>query len=149
LAGVYLRPAWVLYALLSLSWSIDFSEYLWGSGSTFCFSPAYGFLLPAYATLWLGGRWFARHYEYGIKGLTRLASAFFTSVVSCELFSSGGFYFLSGRFVNTSLAEFGERFVRYFPSSLKAMAFYVSLALVLHLALRLVAHRHSKARLTT
>ena len=50
-----------------------------------------------------------------------------------ELFSSGGFYFFSGRF-EPNLAEFGARIARYFPSSLATLAFYVAVAAIVHAA---------------
>ncbi|MGH8590136.1 MAG: hypothetical protein ACREXX_12665, partial [Gammaproteobacteria bacterium] len=105
-----------------------------GGVSSFCMSPAYGFLLPAYGALWLAGRWYAVRHRFAFSTLLPLAASVVIGGVVSELFSSGGFYFFSGRF-EPNLAEFGTRIVRYFPSSLATLAFYVAVAAIVHAAL--------------
>ncbi len=151
LAGVYLRPAWVLPALLALVWGLDFLPYLRdgaslaeviGGGRAFCLTPAYFFLLPAYGALWLAGRWYARRHRFQWRTLLPLLGAVFVGALVSELFSSGGFYFFSGRFDEPTLAEFGARLERYFPASLGSMAFYVGIAAAIHALLGLAAGAH-------
>jgi hypothetical protein len=141
LAGVYLRPVWALPAMLALVWGVDFFPHLQsgaslteivGGGEAFCLTPAYVFLLPAYSALWFAGRWYARQYRFEWRTLLPLTAAAFAGAASCELFSSGGFYFFSGRFAEPGFAEFGARLVKYFPSSLQSVAFYVGIAAVVH-----------------
>lgn len=132
LAGVYLRSIKVLPALFALTWILDFASYTWGGGSGFCLTPAYVFLIPAYTTMWLAGLWFAGHYAFGWRALLMLSLAAFAGAFICELLSSGGFYFFSGRFVDTTLTEFGTRVVKYFPHSLQSVAFYVGIAAAVH-----------------
>ncbi len=132
LAGVYLRRVWVLPALLALAWSLDFAAFKWGGASNFCLTPAYLFLLPAYGSLWFAGRWYARQYRFEWRTLLPLTMAALGGAVACELFSSGGFYFFSGRFANPTMAEFGAREIEYFPQYLQSLAFYVGLAAVVH-----------------
>jgi hypothetical protein len=50
----------------------------------------------------------------------------------CGVISSGSFCFLSGRFEQTTLMEFAERFTRYFPHSLSSLMFYVGIGAILH-----------------
>ena len=140
LAGVYLRPMWIAAALLVEAALIDSAAIALGGVSSFCTSPAYGFLLPAYGALWLAGRWYgktpnkqARHRFAFSTSLPLAASVVIGGAVS-ELFSSGGFYWFSGRF-EPNLAEFGARIARYFPSSLASLAFYVAVAAIVHTAL--------------
>ncbi|MGH8613762.1 MAG: hypothetical protein ACREYF_17525 [Gammaproteobacteria bacterium] len=140
LAGVYLRAIWVFPALLAGAAFLDFAAITWGGVSSFCISPAYGFLLPAYGALWLAGRWYARRQRFQLATLIPLVSSMLVGAAVCELFSSGGFYFLSGRF-DPSLTEFGTRLARYLPPSLAAMAFYVALAAIAHAALGAVGER--------
>jgi hypothetical protein len=64
LAGVYLRPMWMLSALLVEAAFIDYLAIAVGGVSSFCISPAYGFLLPAYGALWLAGRWYAVRHRF-------------------------------------------------------------------------------------
>lgn len=138
LAGFYLRSAWAFGALLAEVVAIDYVAIALGGVSAFCVSPAYGFLLPAYGTLWLAGRWFAARYSFGMNALPALGASLLASVTLAEIFTSGGFYFFSGRFAETSLAEFGSRLVKYFPHSLESFAFWIGIALAVHLAFAVV-----------
>ncbi|MGH8586445.1 MAG: hypothetical protein ACREWE_09785, partial [Gammaproteobacteria bacterium] len=134
LAGVYLRPMWIAAALLVEAALIDYAAIAFGGVSSFCMSPAYGFLLPAYGALWLAGRWYAVRHRFAFSTLLPLAAGVVIGGVVSELFSSGGFYFFSGRF-EPNLAEFGARIARYFPGSLATLAFYVAVAAIVHAAL--------------
>ncbi len=137
LAGFYLRPLWAFPTLLALAAASDFTAIAWFGISDLCVSPAYGFLLPAYAALWFAGRWYAGRYRFALPALVPLAGSLIIGAAACELVSSGGFYFFSGRF-EPSLTEFGTRLVHYFPLSLAAMAFYVALAAIVHAAIETV-----------
>ena len=139
LAGVYLRPAWVLVALMGEAFALDVAAITWGGVSGFCFTPAYTLLLPAHAALWLGGRWYAARHRQAWSTLMPLAGALLGSAVVAEVLASGGFYLFSGRFAELSLAELGARLVQYFPSSLQALALYTALAAITHAALSLAA----------
>lgn len=134
LAGLYLRPAWTFTALLALAALIDYLAVTVANASTFCISPAYLFLLPAYGALWLAGHWYARRYRFEWRTLMPLSLAVIGGATVSELLSSGGFYFFSGRFAETTLAEFGARLVHYFPASLQSMLFYIAIAAVSHSA---------------
>ena len=132
LAGVYLRPAWVFAALFLDGMLIDIAAVTWGGVSGFCISPAYVFLVPAHAALWAAGRWYAGHHSYRVATLLPLAAAVFGAAVAAELLASGSFYLFSGRFEDLSLAELISRLLRYFPSSLEALAFYTGIAALVH-----------------
>lgn len=147
LAGVYLRPVWVLPATLAFIWGLDFSPHLFSGaslaeivngGRAFCLTPAYFFLLPAYAALWFAGRWYAGRHRFAWRTLLPLGAAACASAAVCELFSSGGFYFFSGRFAEPTLGEFATRLMTYFPRYLQSLAFYVGLAAVVHALFGLV-----------
>ena len=93
-------------------------------------------LLPAYGTFWLAGRWYAQRLHATMTTMMgRLVFSLLVGALLCELFSNGGFYFLSGRFAQTSLVEFGARLVKYFPHDLSSLAFYVGVTAVIHTAL--------------
>lgn len=132
LAGFYLRSVWTLPGFLALTWGLDFASFTWGGASGFCLTSAYIFLLPAYSALWFAGHWYAKQYRFEWRTLLPLVTAVLVGSMACELFSSGGFYFFSGHFVDTSMAEFGVRLMTYYPSYLQSMVFYVSIATVLH-----------------
>lgn len=137
LAGSYLSSRWVFPALLAEAAVLDFTAVMWGGVSSFCVSPAYGFLIPAYGVLWVAGRWYAERHRDTVATLALLAMSVLVGGAVCELISSGSFYFFSGRFESTSLAGFAHRFVRYLPQSISSLAFYVFVAGVIHAVVRM------------
>jgi len=132
LAGVYLRNNGALPGFLALSWVLDFAAYTWGGASNFCITPAYVFLLPAYSALWFAGRWYAQKHQFEWRTLMPLVAAVLVGAVACELFSSGGFYFFSGRIAEPTLSAFIAQEMTYFPMYLQSLAFYVGMATVVH-----------------
>jgi hypothetical protein len=148
LAGLYLRPLWIFPALLALAGFLDYAAITWNGVSSFCVSPAYAMLLPAYGVLWLAGRWYAKRYSFEWTTVMPLSLAVVAGTTVCELLSSGSFYFFSGRFVDTNFAEFGARLVKYFPGSLQAVLFYIAIAAITH-TLFVLAHNASTNHNTT
>ena len=146
IGGFYLRRAgWFLFFLMQ-AFLLDLVAVTWGGVSNFCVSPAYPFLLPAYAALWFSGRWYASHFILARNNIPVFIFSIFSGALVCELFSSGGFYFVSGRFADISLTGFAERFIIYFPSSLGNLLFYVAIAGALHIAVAVTRRNTSKSR---
>lgn len=146
LAGVYLRPMWVFPALLALCAGLDFSAITVGNTSDFCVTPAYGFLLPAYGSLWLAGRWFAQRYSFSFKTLAPLGGSMLVAAIVSEVLSSGGFYFFGGRYADPTIAEFGNRLVKYFPHQIENLAFWVGIAMMVHIVSVLIqTNQHVKS----
>jgi hypothetical protein len=148
LAGLYLRPLWVPAALFMLGFGVDYAAINVGGVSDFCFTPAYGFLIPAYAALWFSGRWYATRHRFTLATLLPLGVSIVLGALTAELLSSGGFYFLSDRFAETSLAGFVPRLVQYFPASLSALAFYLGIAVLVHTAFALTVGTGRNHRLS-
>jgi len=138
LAGLYLKPKWIFPALLALCAAIDYYVITFNGVSSFCVSPAYGFLIPAYGVLWLAGRWFNTQYSFSAKALLPLVGSVAISAMMSELFSSGGFYFLGGRYADPTLAVFGERLMQYFPHQLEGIGFWLGTALIVHVVFALI-----------
>lgn len=134
LAGVYLRAFWIAPVLMLGAGLADYVAITWGGVSSFCISPAYWLLIPAYGALFLAGRVYARHHRLSWSALPWLLGSALAGAVLAELFSSGGFYFFSGQFAEPSLGEFIPRLVKYFPLMLSTMAAYLGLAAVIHVA---------------
>ncbi len=149
LAGIYLRPVWAMTALLLLCAGMDSYAFIWGNASGYCLTAAYAFLVPAYGAQWFAGRWYAKQHQFAWHTLLPLSAATLAGSALCELFSSGGFYFFSGRFAEPNLAEFASRLVKYFPGSLQAIAFYILCASLLHAAFTLVAGTNQAGKRTT
>ncbi|PKO45223.1 MAG: hypothetical protein CVU29_08750 [Betaproteobacteria bacterium HGW-Betaproteobacteria-22] len=146
LAGLYLRPTWMFPALLALCAGLDFYSITFAGTSGFCVTPAYGFLLPAYGTMWLAGRWFAKRYSFSAHAMLPLIGSVAVAAPISELFSSGGFYFFGGRYPDPTFSVFGERLMKYFPHQLENIGFWLGVALITHVALVLVSRAsHAKA----
>lgn len=133
LAGFYLSSKVFFPALLVFAGLLDYLAITIGGVSSYCVSPAYSLLIPAYGSLWLAGRWYRQKHEFNVQTLLPLLIAVTVSIAICTVISSGGFYFLSGRYVETSLIEFGLRFVHYFPTYLANSGLYISIALFSHI----------------
>jgi hypothetical protein len=146
LAGFYLRPLWMFPALMALAGVSDYMAIAWFGVSDFCMSPAYGFLLPAYGALWIAGRWYARRHRFALSTLIPLATSVLLGAAVCEIISSGGFYFFSGRFAETSLVEFGVRLAKYFPPSLESLVFWMGIAIVVHIVFTLAGSNFIRTR---
>lgn len=138
LAGVYLRSPWALAGLIGLAAAVDYVAIAWGGVSSFCVSPAYIALIPAYGTLWFAGRWYATRYRFAPSTLLSLGLAVMVGATACELISSGSFYFYSGRFVDPTVSSFGRELIVYFPRSLQSVVFWVIVAAVVHTALSVI-----------
>lgn len=139
LAGLYLRPAWAFAVLLGLAVLSDYLAIGQFGVSDFCVSPAYVFLLPAYGALWFAGRCYAGLYRFRWSSLAHLAGFVLAGAAVGEVLSSGGFYFFSGRFAETTGGEFAARLALYFPQTLEGMVLYLGAAAVAHVALTLAS----------
>lgn len=145
LAGLYLSSRFAFPALLALCAGLDFAAITYGGVSSFCVTPAYGFLLPAYGAMWLAGRWFAKRYSFSPKAILPLAASIAVGAGISQLFSSGGFYFFGGRYPDPTFAVFGERLMKYFPMHFENVAFWLGTAAVVHIAFALIHQsKHSE-----
>ncbi len=140
LVGFYLRNRLLFPLFLAQAAIVDYLAITQFGVNDYCVTPAYAFLLPAYGALWLAGRWYAAHYEFSLRSLPLFGAAALAGAVVCELLSSGSFYFLGGRFAETSVAEFAHRLVQYFPGNLANVALYLGVAALIH-AVVAASHR--------
>ena len=138
LAGFYIAKKWMLPLLLALAGSIDFFLASSSAASSYCMTPAYAMLLPAYGTLWLAGRWYASQYQFSLRSLLPLTFSIVVAAAVTTIISGGGFYFFSGRYAEPTLIEYSQRFLKYYPRSLTNLAFYVGIAALIHSYLSLI-----------
>lgn len=131
LLGFYFRERIMLPAFLAQAALIDYVAITQFGISDYCVTPAYAFLLPAYSALWLAGRWYAARHPLHARSLPLFAAAA-GGTAACELISSGSFYFLGGRFADTTLVEFSSRLAQYFPGNLANVALYLGVAALIH-----------------
>lgn len=137
LAGFYLASKLWFPVFLGLAVALDLIAVYIGGASNFCVSPSYGFLLPAYGSLWLAGRWFLSRYQFNWTALFTLAAALITVTAVAGLFSGGGFYWFSGRYVDPNMAEYLTRFIQSYPDNLSKLSFYIAIAAIIHSSFRL------------
>lgn len=128
LAGFYLSAAWAFPALLTGAVLIDFAAVTWGGVSSFCISPAYWLLIPAYGLMWGAGRWNGNRYRAGQGTWGSLGVSLLGAALMAELLASGGFYLFSGRFADPNLAELAGRLLTYLPTTLVALLLYLGAA---------------------
>ncbi|WP_297473039.1 hypothetical protein [Ferrovum sp.] len=127
LAGLWLTSTLPFLVLLALGAGVDAWAITAGGVSSYCVTPAYVLLLPASTSLWLAGRFLRGSRLTDMAGW--LGTVFLTASATlvAELFSSGGFYFFSGRFVHPSLAGFLPHLLHYSPAVISATVCYVTL----------------------
>lgn len=118
--GFLLRRAAPFAALFGLAFAIDVTVIGVLGGSDFCFTPAYAMLVPAYGVMWLAGRFSADRFGMRLSAIAPTVLFVVMATIGSELLSSGGFYFLGGRFADPTLAGFLPRLTRYAPMTLLA-----------------------------
>ncbi|QTR45213.1 hypothetical protein J9253_14535 [Thiothrix litoralis] len=139
LAGFYLRKVLAFGVFMATAVAIDYMAINQFGVSSFCVSQAYVALVPAYGALFMAGRWFAGQYQgETLASLGKLMLAVVVGFAVSELISSGSFYALSGTVTDVSLAGFMESLLKYSPHGLYIMSLYVTIAALLHVALRQV-----------
>ncbi len=141
--GFYIPRIIWFSVFVVIAFAIDFYSVTWGNISNFCVSPAYPFLIPSYLSLWLAGRIYKKFYRFSFQTLPILLASTVSGVVISQFFSSGSFYFLSGRFQETSWSTFLERLSIYTPTSLNNTLFYLSIAAVTQCGFILIAKYHA------
>ncbi len=123
LAGVFSPWRWPLLALLVMAFGLDLHSVLVAGVGGWCLTPSYGFLLPAYASLFWAGRLHAR--GEAIPPAARMLLAMLLGATAAFLISNGSFYWLSGRYPDPYLAEYLQRVVEYYPGYIGRCALYV------------------------
>ncbi len=134
-AGLWLpRSVW-FWVLCVLAVLIDGFAIQQLGVSDFCVTPAYVFLLPTYALLWLGGRWGQAYLNPSMKNALVLLMTAGLLITGAFLISNGSFYLLSGQFAG-HWTDYLDNVARYYPSyifySFSYVAFIVALGFVFH-----------------
>ncbi len=132
-AGFYIYPRLAMPALFLLGFAIDLVVINYMGVSNFCFTPAYWMLLPAYGVMWFAGRMVAHKFGASLASLPAIIITVCVAAFISNLFSSGGFYFLGGRFDDPSLSGFLPRIARYFPGTLLSTVTWTGVAAVCHI----------------
>jgi hypothetical protein len=132
LAGMYLSNVLALPLLLLLAGFIDYLAINVGHVSDWCVTPAYWFLVPAYTSLWIAGRWFAAHHRMAWLTLVPLSVSLLIATSVAFLISNSSFYAFSGYFPDMSIWRYSSEVARYFPAYVGTCFFYVAAVAALH-----------------
>ena len=136
LLGFYVRKVIGFPIFWLVAFAVDLITIEAKGGQSYCFTVSYPFLIPAYASLWFAGRWFAGHYSEDLKGFAYFVIAAVVGLTVCDIISSGGFYWFSGRFENVNFSEFAGRIARFLPMFMKTTVIYLAAAAVVHLVVK-------------
>lgn len=140
LGGFYLRSYRSFAVMIAGAVVMDYIATQHLGVSSYCLSPAYGFVLPAYAALWCGGMWFRNHCR-GLqpRNLAPLAASLLTAISACFFISNASFYWLSGRVAAPNLIGWLTNAREWYPYFLRVPCAYVGVAVAVHVvALRLI-----------
>lgn len=136
LAGLYLRPRWMLLTLLGLAVAVDlFAVWQDGLVMSGCFSPAYPGLLLAYGALWGAGRlarsgWAStQERSHPWMQLLTLIGWTIAGVLTAFVISNLTFWGFSGHFGLMPLTEYVSRVIGYARGYLTTTLLYVFVAL--------------------
>jgi hypothetical protein len=140
IVGFYFSSFAVIALFLAQAFLIDYLALTQLGIGESCFTLSYSFLLPAYLSLWLAGRWLAKNASINITSFKNFLLASVVGTIVCELISSGSFYLINvpGQ---ASLTEFAGRIVEYLPYALEITLGYLLVALVAHLVIISIASR--------
>ena len=142
LAGMYLgrmRTALLFFIALTLeAVLVDYYAIVVQSMSDWCVTNAYGFMIFAYAALWYGGRWFARHHTYSVKSLLGLFATVAGASLVAFVISNVSFYLFSGRYANMSAADYAVSVQQYLGTYVIVAVMYVAVAVAIEMSAQLV-----------
>lgn len=144
LAGFYL-PRWVFPILLIEAGLVDYFAINYGGVSGWCFSPAYWFLIPTYAVLWLGGRYCATRHQFTLRSLMEFSVVAFAATSAAFLISNASFYLLGDYFYTMSAAQYAAQVTQYFLPYLQSAFLYLIVAAALHIVAVESARRKQNA----
>ena len=125
----------VFIFLLLEAGGIDYYAINVAGVSDWCVTPAYWFLIPTYASMWLGGSWLASRQQNTLASLAMFGGVSWLSTTIAFLISNGSFYLLSGRYAEMSAVEYTGYVTQYYLPYLAGSLMYLALAVVAYLLL--------------
>ena len=147
LAGAFLSTSGVFIGLLALAGIIDYLAVTSLGVSDYCFSPAYAFMAPTYAAMWVGGIWLGRLPGQQSRRSFALSLTMALAVSTCVAFliSNGSFYWLSGKVSGTAFVDYALGLEKEFPAYLGATILYVLAGLGIGAGVRILENDRARA----
>lgn len=132
LAGFLVASPLLFGALLVEAAAMDYVAITHLGVADFCVTPAYWFLIPTYAVLWLSGRYYARIHQNTLRSLGLFSCVALAAVSLAFLISNGSFYLFSGRYPDMSMSEYTARVAQYYLPYVTGAAIYLIPAVMLY-----------------
>jgi hypothetical protein len=145
LAGFFIAGPLLLVGLLLEAAALDYVAIAHLGVSDYCVTPAYWFLIPTYAVLWLAGRYYARIHQYSLRSLGIFAGLAVAALSAAFLVSNGAFYLFSERYPAMGMAEYAARVAQYYSQYLAGGLLYLVCAAALYAVLTARAPAAAKA----
>ena len=140
LAGIYLTNRSYLVLYLLEAGLVDYVAISNGA-SDWCVSPAYGFLVPTYFTLWYAGRWYAGHYKISINSTVPFLLCLFAASTLAFFISNSSFYWFSGKFTDLNWVEYSSGVTAFYWPYLSSAFGYAFAAFSMNMLLISVVAR--------
>ncbi|CAG1023451.1 hypothetical protein DOJK_02360 [Patescibacteria group bacterium] len=132
LAGLLQTSRWsVFVTLLAEAVLIDYIAITHFNVSSFCVSPAYIFLVPAYGVMWFGGSYCSKFIDLKMNEMGISTGILALAASGSFLISNGSFYLLSGRYTDLSWAQYIDRVMQYYPPHTATTLCYGVLGLII------------------
>lgn len=145
LAGLLL-PGWAFLAFLAEAGLIDYLATHYGGVSDWCITPAYGFLIPTYAAMALGGYFSRRYRGLGRSDWLHLGVVALAATTAAFLISNWSFYFFSGYFAKHSILDYFAAITKYFAPYTFTALMYIGAVMGIIAARRFIQPRLSNPR---
>jgi len=143
LAGFARASAVAFVALVLEAGLIDYYATSVQGVSDWCMTPAYWFLIPTYASLWMVGRWvalrqLAQEQTMESRSLAELALAAWVASSFAFVFSNATFYLFSGRYAEMSALEYASRVDQYYVSYVSVAMLYIACVIAMQMAANII-----------
>jgi len=141
LAGFLLASPTLFAALLLEAAALDYLAVTQLGVSDYCMTPAYGFLIPTYAVLWMAGRYCARNDQHNMRSLGLFAVIAFAAISTAFVISNGSFYLFSGRYPDMGVADYAVQVAQYYVPYLNSAVLYLAPAAGIYALFAVRTHR--------
>jgi hypothetical protein len=145
----FFRKKMLLGFLLALAALIDYVAISNGT-SGWCVTPAYAFLIPTYAVMWVGGRYCSNLAAMKGTQLTLSVSAMGLLALATSLafvISNGSFYMFSGRYTDMSWVQYLDRVAHYYPLYMSSTLIYGIVGYALVKLIKAVAAKQDERKI--
>ena len=131
LSGAFAIRWWWTAILMATAALVDYIVISHGV-SSYCVTPAYPFLIPAYLSLWGAGRWISQSLNLEWQSTLRIAVSVLNGVAVAFIISNYSFYIFSGNFASLTTWQYTQATARYWPAYLLHTAVYAMTGLLIH-----------------